>query len=452
MNNEVKTINGYAIKDETARNSINNINTEYPYYKGITTVKERYYDTDCYITTIPKYDENNELIDLYIGYDETKTPLEYAQDENTNLTINASLYLRSNGYGNGVPSIISNGEIIRENDILGGLPQNILYVGIKANREFVEYPVISTTASQMLADGCLQVFDVFWKLVENGEAVDLTNVTRDDGVNADAVQGPRQTLGVKANGDIVILTCDGRTESNIGLYSHEQQEIMIEKGCITAWNLDGGGSTSTVIKGVKINRNIDENGTKDRYIPYTLNVKKQTTLNPVIPDTFSEIGKTKQEVIRQIIDDSQDRKIGCQILVDSYTVSTDTYSPMHLGTKYGNEYSKENVILVKENEEDTIYTKFKINKKGYFKVTTYVGFTSRTGPSAKYLKTRRITNNYDLPGSTINCASILESAQRMFISNQAYIRVRSVDEEFSIMFSGDINDAVTQGSIIIEEI
>ena len=426
-------------------------NFENNYYDEITCVKERYFDTDCYITTIPKYDKHGNLIKLYVGdgRNENLTPLQYAQKENTTLTINGSLYLKNSTYGNGVPSIISNGEIINENDMLGGLPSNILYLGIKADRTFTEYPVNETTAQQMIEDGCEQVIDVFWKLVDNGVAVDLTNIVRDDGVNADEVQGPRQTIGVKLNGDIVILTCDGRTEANIGLYSHEQQQIMMLKGCVNAWNLDGGGSTSTILKGSKINRNIDDNGTTDRYIPYTLNVKKPT-VNKEISEIYNEIGKQKQNIINQIINDLQDRKIGTQIILDPYTLSEDSFHAVQLGNMYGSTYSKENIILEKE-EESEVYTKFKINKKGYFKVSVICALLSRTGNKAKYIKIKRVSNNYDMPGSNIGYSSTLD-VQRIGMISQAYIRVRNVNEEFSIMLDGDINDAVVQGCVMIEEI
>lgn len=64
--------------------------------------------------------------------------------------------------------------------------------------------------------------------------------------------------------------------------------------------MDGGGSSSTIIKGSKLNRNIDNNGTTDRCIRYTLNVRRNT-VNKGIADVYSKIGEEKQNIIQQII-------------------------------------------------------------------------------------------------------------------------------------------------------
>ncbi|MBR3117565.1 MAG: phosphodiester glycosidase family protein [Bacilli bacterium] len=305
MNQEVKIINGYKVKDEKARNDINVINTDNPYYDEITYKKERHYDTDCYITTIPLNDNNNVQINPFIGYSNTKSPTEYARDNYTTLTINASAGIRdldTDDVEN--PSVISNGEIIKQNDMVGkNISHYALYVGIKADRSISEYPIYNTTAQQMLNDGIIQAFHSYFKLVENGTAVDLTDVTYGDGTSATGNLSPRQAIGIKSDKTIIIITCDGRTAENKGLYNTDLQQLLIDKGCVNAWNLDGGGSSSTSIKGIKINRNIDDDGTVDRVIKYTLNVKKENNLNEIILKAFSKIGEVKQDLLQQILTD-----------------------------------------------------------------------------------------------------------------------------------------------------
>ena len=56
---------------------------------------------------------------------------------------------------------------------------------------------------------------------------------------------------------MLIVSCDARTDIDVGLTSDELQNIMLDLGCVQAWNLDGGGSTSTIIKGSKLNKNIE---------------------------------------------------------------------------------------------------------------------------------------------------------------------------------------------------
>lgn len=306
MRQETKIINGYYLKDEKARNDINIINTDNPYYDEITYEKERYYDTDCYITTIPKFDNNNELIKLYVADNTGISPTKYARDEYTTLTINASSYITDmvDSSLSGVPIMIGNGEILRNHPMISeGVADNILYLGITPNREIREYQVNNTLAQTMLNDGCEQVFDVYYKLIENNSALDLSGVLVKGSNTIVTEKHPRQCIGIKSDGTIIILSCDGRTADNMGLTSEETQEILLAKNCVNAWNIDGGGSTSTTIKGTKINRNVDDDGTTDRIIPFTLNIKKENDLNEIITKAFSKIGEVKQEILNQILPD-----------------------------------------------------------------------------------------------------------------------------------------------------
>lgn len=58
---------------------------------------------------------------------------------------------------------------------------------------------------------------------------------------------PRTAVGVKANGDVVFYTVDGRqTDYSMGASFKVLAERMVELGCVTAVCLDGGGSTTAV--------------------------------------------------------------------------------------------------------------------------------------------------------------------------------------------------------------
>lgn len=293
MNQEVKIINGYKVKDEESRKQLNDVKNKSEYYDEITVVKERHYDTDCYFTIIPKNDNDNNEILLYVDeVDEESTPTKYARDNNTSFTINASLKLDING------SVIANGVILNSAD-LSSKSDIYKYLGIKDNRVLKEYQANQTSAEQMINDGCLQAFLVYYSLIKNGVIQDMTEIPDLDGSIATS-KNPRQCLGQKEDGTIIILTCDGRTNINAGLTSEETAILLDEKGCVNAWNLDGGGSSSTTIKGSKINRNIDNGGTTDRHIDYVLNAKK-TIFNKELAKLYSQIGFEKQNIIEQII-------------------------------------------------------------------------------------------------------------------------------------------------------
>lgn len=262
------------------------------YYNEISFTKERYYDTDCYFTTIPKFDSQSNEIPLYIGKaaNAQESPEKYAQNNFTTFTCNATL-----NYGGtiGVGSLIRNGEIERNIDTTS-LQSGYRYIGIKQNREIVDYQANETTASEMLANGCEMAWLVYFRLVQAGEAVNFENIEV-GGDNIVFGRHPRQCLGQKTNGDIVIMTSGGRTINDQGLTAEECATLMINKGCTKAWNLDGGGSASTIIKGVKINRDIDSSRTADRFIEYTIDVKK-TTIDKELAKIYSQIGSVKNNL------------------------------------------------------------------------------------------------------------------------------------------------------------
>lgn len=61
---------------------------------------------------------------------------------------------------------------------------------------------------------------------------------------------PRTIVGQKANGEIVLAVVDGRqnTKNMYGATSVEMSALMGYYGCVDAWNLDGGGSSTMIVR------------------------------------------------------------------------------------------------------------------------------------------------------------------------------------------------------------
>lgn len=66
-----------------------------------------------------------------------------------------------------------------------------------------------------------------------------------------AKRHPRSAIGLLDNGSLVLMVVDGRSQESAGMTLQELAEFMIEQGCISALNLDGGGS-STFVLGNKV--------------------------------------------------------------------------------------------------------------------------------------------------------------------------------------------------------
>lgn len=62
---------------------------------------------------------------------------------------------------------------------------------------------------------------------------------------------PRTAIGQKADGTIIMLVTDGRLSSSFhfGASLKDIQDLMLQYGAVTAYNLDGGGSTSMYYNG-----------------------------------------------------------------------------------------------------------------------------------------------------------------------------------------------------------
>lgn len=73
-------------------------------------------------------------------------------------------------------------------------------------------------------------------------------------------RNPRTLAGVDAAGRTVLVTADGRSTGALGLSIPEAAEIARALGLRDAMNLDGGGSTTTVIDGKVVNQPSDATG------------------------------------------------------------------------------------------------------------------------------------------------------------------------------------------------
>jgi thiol-disulfide isomerase/thioredoxin len=76
-----------------------------------------------------------------------------------------------------------------------------------------------------------------------------------------ATRHPRTAIGARADGIVVLVAVDGRQPKvGVGMSIAELASLMAELGCVEALNLDGGGSTTMVVKGKIVNSPSDAAG------------------------------------------------------------------------------------------------------------------------------------------------------------------------------------------------
>ncbi len=74
----------------------------------------------------------------------------------------------------------------------------------------------------------------------------------DHGERQRQTRHPRSAIGCTAEGRVLLLTVDGRTEQAAGMSFEELAEVLLALGCRDALNLDGGGSSTLWVTGAGV--------------------------------------------------------------------------------------------------------------------------------------------------------------------------------------------------------
>ena len=208
----------------------------------ITTYREN--DTNIYVAdvTLKSADYlNTVLANGTYGRNITATTSTIAEEANAILAINGDYYgAQQSGY------VIRNGVLYRSTS--SDDSQEDLVIDSSGNFSIVTEG--STTAQALLDSGAQQVLSFGPALVENSEVV----VSANEEVGKAKTSNPRTAIGQIDSLHYVFVVSDGRTSESEGLSLSELATFMQNLGCKTAYNLDGGGSSTMVFNGTVINQ------------------------------------------------------------------------------------------------------------------------------------------------------------------------------------------------------
>lgn len=168
----------------------------------------------------------------------TATTSDTATENGALLAINGDFYgARERGY------VIRNGILYRDT------PSNadVLCIYTDGRMEIVDPQ--EKSAQELLDNGAWQVFSFGPGLLEDGEILVDTN----DEVGMAMASNPRTAIGMIEPNHYIFVVSDGRTSDNEGLSLYELADFMKNLGVATAYNLDGGGSSTMVYQGEIIN-------------------------------------------------------------------------------------------------------------------------------------------------------------------------------------------------------
>ena len=165
-----------------------------------------------------------------------------AAENDAILAVNGDYYgANSSGY------VIRNGVVyrdtVRENSNNGDL-------AIYKDGSFKIIYEDQISAEQLVKDGVVNLLAFGPTLVENGEIAVGTN----EEVGRAMASNPRSAIGIIDENHYIIVVSDGRTSESKGLSLYQMAEVMKSYGVKSAYNLDGGGSSTLYFNGQVINK------------------------------------------------------------------------------------------------------------------------------------------------------------------------------------------------------
>ena len=232
------------------------------------------YEDDTKSISIETYDRNNTQI--YVATvkikgnasiktalaDETYGRNVTAKTSTTAKSVNAVLAINGDYYGaRDAGYVVRNGKLLRSQSQSADQEDLVIY----KDGSFGIIKEGDITAQQLVDNGAMQVLSFGPALIENGQiAVDSS-----DEVGKAMASNPRTAIGIIDDSTYAFVVSDGRTSESKGLSLKQLADFMKELNVTTAYNLDGGGSSTMYFNGQIINkpttngRNIEEREVSD---------------------------------------------------------------------------------------------------------------------------------------------------------------------------------------------
>lgn len=209
---------------------------------SINVAEYRRNDTSVYVADVkissPEY-LKTAFAQGSFGKNVTQKTSEISADNGAIIAINGDYYgMQEKGY------VLRNGSLYRK-------------TAVKDNEDLVIYKngsfsIINEneiSAEELLADNAMHILSFGPALVTNG----AVSVSVGEEVGKAMTSNPRTAIGIIDDLHYIFVVSDGRTSSSEGLTLYQLAEFMQSLGAVTAYNLDGGGSSTMYFNGRVVN-------------------------------------------------------------------------------------------------------------------------------------------------------------------------------------------------------
>jgi exopolysaccharide biosynthesis protein len=210
----------------------------------ITIDTVRKYDTTMYVADIQVSDVSylkTALANDTYGRNIRAATSTMAEAKNAIFAINGDYYgFRDAGY------VLRNGTVYRDTASGEGL-----VIDKEGNLSVISESDVSMKS--LSEQGAWQVLSFGPGLVENGKVT----VDSSSEVGQSKNSNPRTAIGQVSKLHYIVIVSDGRTDESAGLSLLQLAEELKARGCTTAYNLDGGGSSTMYFNGQIVNNPTD---------------------------------------------------------------------------------------------------------------------------------------------------------------------------------------------------
>ena len=232
--------------------------TENSYHDGsisIEITEERVGDTTVYVADVHLASADHlktAFADNTYGRNVTDTTSDIAESVDAILAVNGDFY------GAQQSGFVIRGGVLYRSTAKKGAEDLVIY----ADGSFGIIREAEIRAQELLESGARDVLSFGPALVENGEI----SVSVNDEVGRAKASNPRTAIAVIDELHYLLVVSDGRTKESEGLSLYELAVFLQSKGVQTAYNLDGGGSSTMVFNGRVVNNPTSGRGIKERSV------------------------------------------------------------------------------------------------------------------------------------------------------------------------------------------